>query len=179
MSLNGAERLEQAFNFACFSHLFVEYVGSLSTVSDSIFSQTGRSNLYGCKMAGPSMLPTLANDGEVVVIDKLSTRLNPYNIQRGELLILLSPLDPQRTICKRVAGLPGDIICVDPTGEAAPSTEHVKIPKGHVWIMGDNAEASRDSRTYGPAPIGLIQGKLRARVRLPFSTGFSRPADAE
>ncbi|TEB39181.1 signal peptidase I family protein [Coprinellus micaceus] len=115
-------------------------------------------------MAGPSMLPTLANEGEIVVVDRLSRNLNPYNIRRGELLILLSPLDSTRTICKRVVGLPGDIVCVDPTGQAAPSTEHVKIPRGHIWIAGDNADASRDSRTYGPVPIGLVQGKLRARL---------------
>ena len=117
------------------------------------------------QMAGPSMLPTLGTEGELVIVDRLSIRRSSFNINRGELLVLLSPLDPQRFVCKRVLGLPGDIICVDPTGEKAPSTEHVVIPKGHVWIIGDNASASRDSRTYGPVPMGLIQGKLKARVR--------------
>ncbi|KAF6766386.1 peptidase S24/S26A/S26B/S26C [Ephemerocybe angulata] len=133
-------------NLVCFAHLFVEYVGTIST------------------MEGPSMLPTLGNEGEIVVVDRLSTRLDPYNIARGELLILLSPLNPKRYICKRVVGLPGDVVCVDPTGQQAPSTEHVRIPKGHIWIMGDNADASRDSRIYGPVPIGLVQGKLRTRL---------------
>ena len=110
------------------------------------------------------MLPTLATSGEVVVEDRLSVRLNRWNIARGELLVLNSPLEPTRLICKRVIGLPGDTICVDPTGEKAPSTEHVLVPPGHIWIMGDNAAWSRDSRDYGPVPIGLVKSKLRARV---------------
>ncbi|TFK30626.1 signal peptidase I family protein [Coprinopsis marcescibilis] len=136
---------------ACFCHLFIEYVGKISL------------------MEGPSMLPTLAVSGELVIEDRLSIHLNPSNISRGELLVLKSPLDSRRLICKRVAGLPGDIVCVDPTGEKAPSTEHVIIPEGHLWIIGDNAPFSRDSRTYGPVSMGLVKAKLRARVWPPTS----------
>ncbi|EAU92904.2 signal peptidase I family protein [Coprinopsis cinerea okayama7 len=115
-------------------------------------------------MSGPSMLPTLAAGGEVIIEDRLSVRLDPDKFHRGELLIFKSPLHPARMVCKRVAGLPGDVICVDPTGEKAPSTEHVVVPKGHLWMVGDNASWSRDSRTYGPVPMGLIYSRLRARV---------------
>ncbi|KAL0580283.1 hypothetical protein V5O48_001700 [Marasmius crinis-equi] len=136
----------KVFNFFCAIHIFTEYVGKPAT------------------MAGPSMLPTLANEGEIVIEDRLTYRLWPESLARGELLILKSPIDPNRIICKRVIGLPGDTICVDPTGEKAPSTEHVVIPKGHVWISGDNAAYSRDSREYGPVPMALIQSRLYARV---------------
>ncbi|RYQ96243.1 hypothetical protein Ahy_B08g091925 [Arachis hypogaea] len=34
------------------------------------------------------------------------------------------------------------------------------MPKGHVWIQGDNIFASHDSRHFGPVPYGLIQGKV-------------------
>ncbi|GAW09352.1 signal peptidase I family protein [Lentinula edodes] len=57
-----------------------------------------------------------------------------------------------------------DVVCVDPTGLKAPSTEHVLVPKGHIWICGDNMTHSRDSRDYGPVPIALIRSKLFARV---------------
>jgi mitochondrial inner membrane protease subunit 1 len=111
------------------------------------------------------MLPTLGVSGEVVVEDRLSLRLAPHSLRRGDLIILQSPIEPGRLICKRLLGMPGDIICVDPTGTEAPSTEHVLIPKGHVWISGDNAAWSRDSRMYGPVSMSLIEGKLLARVR--------------
>jgi inner membrane protease subunit 1 len=64
--------------------------------------------------------------------------------------------------------LPGDVICVDPTGQLAPSTEHVVVPKGHIWVSGDNAADSRDSRLYGPVPMALIHGRLFARVNILF-----------
>ncbi|KAF8807584.1 LexA/Signal peptidase [Phlegmacium glaucopus] len=133
-------------NAAFAFHLFYEYVGQPAI------------------MYGPSMLPTLAVSGEVVIEDCISVRLNPEKLHRGELIILKSPLDPQRTICKRIIGLPGDTVCVDPTGRLAPSTEHVLVPKGHIWISGDNAAESRDSRLYGPVPIALVHGRLYARV---------------
>lgn len=110
------------------------------------------------------MEPTLGDRGEWVIENRLSYTLFPNSIARGDLVTLRSPLDPYRIICKRVLGLAGDVICVDPTGRLAPSTEHVIVPKGHVWISGDNAAMSRDSRQYGPVSVGLIMGKLSARV---------------
>jgi len=38
----------------------------------------------------------------------------------------------------------------------------VQVPEGHVWLAGDNLPYTRDSRTYGPLPIGLIKGKIIA-----------------
>lgn len=112
------------------------------------------------------MLPTLGTQGELVIENKLSVLLNPASFTRGELIVLKSPLDPDRLVCKRILGLPGDTICVDPTGQYANSKEHVLVPKGHLWIGGDNMEYSRDSRTYGPVSMGLVQSFLFARVRL-------------
>lgn len=108
------------------------------------------------------MEPTLADKGEWVIENLLYYKFQ--DIARGDLVTLKSPLDPSRCVCKRVIGLAGDIICVDPTGMKAPSTEHVVVPKGHVWVIGDNASISRDSRDYGPVPVALIRGKLWARV---------------
>lgn len=41
-----------------------------------------------------------------------------------------------------------------------------KIPKGHVWLLGDNPNYSKDSRDYGPVPYGLIRGRACFKVRL-------------
>ena len=114
------------------------------------------------------MLPTLAASGELVIEDCLTYRLFPEKLARGDLLILESPIQRGHIICKRLIGLPGDVVCVDPTGQLAPSTEHVVVPKGHIWISGDNAADSRDSRLYGPVPMALIHGRLFARVSVLF-----------
>ena len=39
-----------------------------------------------------------------------------------------------------------------------------QVPEGHCWVTGDNLPESRDSRTYGPLPLGLIKGKGTAKV---------------
>ena len=49
-----------------------------------------------------------------------------------------------------------------------PKSPYDKIPKGHMWIEGDNRSNSVDSRTYGPVPMGLIEAKVKARL-FPFA----------
>ncbi|KAJ7597235.1 peptidase S24/S26A/S26B/S26C, partial [Mycena floridula] len=139
----------QVVNYGCAIHLFTNYVGTFSI------------------MTGPSMFPTFA-EWDIVVEDCLSVRLNLENLARGDLVTLKSPIEPTKRICKRVIGLPGDTVCVDPTGQVLPSTEHVLVPKGHIWIAGDNATISRDSRHYGPVSMSLLHSKVVARVGLKF-----------
>lgn len=38
------------------------------------------------------------------------------------------------------------------------------MPKGHVWLEGDNALNSTDSRTFGSVPAGLIRGRAVCRL---------------
>ncbi|MCJ1446272.1 MAG: hypothetical protein MMC23_006777 [Stictis urceolatum] len=41
----------------------------------------------------------------------------------------------------------------------------VQVPEGHCWLEGDDPPWSKDSRDYGPVPLGLIKGKVVARAR--------------
>lgn len=38
------------------------------------------------------------------------------------------------------------------------------MPRGHVWLEGDNVDASSDSRIYGPVPEATLKGRVLARV---------------
>ncbi len=40
-----------------------------------------------------------------------------------------------------------------------------QVPEGHLWIEGDNGPNSRDSRSYGPVPVALVEGRAVGRVR--------------
>ena len=40
----------------------------------------------------------------------------------------------------------------------------LQIQKGYMCVEGDNKEKSRDSREYGPVPMGLTDGKVVFRV---------------
>lgn len=191
-------------NFFCAYHLFVEYVGSIQQVSarfpvtnllhqpstlnhTHIFPHRSLSNLgmqSPTQVYGPSMLPTMSTHGEAILENRLSFyRHGAASLQRGSMITFYSPLSPSRVVCKRIIGLPGDIVCVDPTGLKAPSTEHAVVPKGHIWVAGDNATWSTDSRDYGPVPMGLVRGHMFARVSVgsfPFnvlhSLGIASPA---
>ncbi|KNE56681.1 hypothetical protein AMAG_02464 [Allomyces macrogynus ATCC 38327] len=110
---------------------------------------------------GPSMLPTFNMLGDFVLIDKISPRFG--RIELGDVVVATSLSNPDRVVCKRITGMPGDVICVDPSLDAT-SREYLKVPRGHVWLSGDNFSNSTDSRNYGPVPLALVKGKVLARI---------------
>ncbi|CAK8534855.1 unnamed protein product [Lathyrus sativus] len=118
---------------------------------------------------GPSMLPTLNIAGDVVLVEHLSPRIG--KIGHGDLVLVRSPLNPNRNLTKRVVAMEGETVTFfDASG--SDSSRTAVVPKGHVWIQGDNIYASRDSRHFGPVPYGLIKGKVFFRVWPPSSFGL-------
>lgn len=58
--------------------------------------------------AGESMLPTLRSNGDVLLVEKVSTTFRL--IKRGDVVVCVSPSDPDKLICKRVIGLVSRIV---------------------------------------------------------------------
>ena len=56
-------------------------------------------------------------------------------------------------------GRQGDHIEVPTAGNFGGSMR-VRVPKGHLWLQGDNKDNSTDSRDYGPVPYALLKGKV-------------------
>ncbi|MBA0632703.1 hypothetical protein Godav_001397 [Gossypium davidsonii] len=122
------------------------------------------------QVLGPSMLPTLNITGDVVLVEHLSHRIG--KLGSGDLVLVRSPLDPNKTLTKRIVAMEGDRVTfsLDPTRSF--SSRSLVVPKGHVWIQGDNLYVSRDSRHFGPLPYGLIEGKVFMRVSTANSIAF-------
>jgi mitochondrial inner membrane protease subunit 1 len=101
----------------------------------------------------------------------------------GDVVVTQHPHRPG-TVCKRVVGMPGDQVLLAPSfaqsnaswlhrsgSDMGPERRHQRrlhhlliVPDGHVWLEGDNASNSSDSRVYGPLPMALIQGRVIARL---------------
>lgn len=124
---------------------------------------------------GPSMLPTISTNGDVVLTVPVSWlgRLFGMKPKLGDVVVSLSPNDPNQTVCKRITGMPGDLVSVRPVpGLPHDRVREVTIPEGHCWLAGDNVRDSTDSRFYGAVPLALVQAIVLARV-WPISTaGF-------
>lgn len=127
--------------YGCIAHCAFEYLGEVVVCS------------------GPSMEPTI-HDSDLVVSENLSRHF--YSIQKGDIVIAKSPNDPKTNICKRVIGLEGDKVCT--SGPSDLLKRHSYVPKGHVWLEGDNLMNSTDSRSYGPVPYGLIRGRICLKI---------------
>jgi signal peptidase I len=129
----------------------------------------------------PSMVPTLMI-GDRILVDKLSYHLHP--VHRGDVLVFATPpkevpILMVKDLVKRVIGLPGETISSGPHGEVFINGKAIKqpwltaqaranpgppirtqtIPKGDIFVMGDNRGVSDDSRDYGPVPESLIVGR--------------------
>lgn len=117
------------------------------------------------------MLPTFNATGDVVLLETASARRRKLRI--GDVVVARSPTDPRHAVCKRVLGLPGDVVQVgDPIAGWAGGSEGLPVPRGHVWLQGDNARNSTDSRAYGPVPLALVRGRVFAKVWPPREAGW-------
>lgn len=131
---------------------------------------------------GPSMTPTIHGDQSQhpqILISKLHS--HGRGVKVGDLITYRHPTVPRQFSCKRIIGMPGDLICLITPGKtedgdvmeeddkvARVEQEMFRVPEGHCWVSGDNLEWSKDSRNWGPLPLALVHGKALALV-LPLS----------
>jgi signal peptidase I len=128
------------------------------------------------KIEGESMRPLL-NDQERILISKLA--INRKNLHRFDIVVLFKPDEPDKSLVKRIIGLPEEIIEIrsgdvyindkplkqplaSDEAAALKSPDDMKpllIPQGMFFVMGDNRRISLDSRSFGLVPQKYIFGK--------------------
>ena len=125
-----------------------------------------------------SMIPTLAT-GDRLVVEKISYRFHPPTT--GDIVVFEPPPQLQRrgyskdqAFIKRVIGTPGEVVQIQDgkvylNGTAleedyiaqppAYNMPPVRVPEGHLFVMGDNRNNSNDSHIWGFLPQPNIIGE--------------------
>lgn len=134
---------------------------------------------------GASMEPNF-HDHEYLIIDEISYRFDEP--ERGDIVVFRYPKNPQEYFIKRVIGLPGEtveikdgevIIYNDQFQDGAVLDEaylssDVKTYGGYIkdavvlkddeyFVLGDNRNSSKDSRSFGSVNKSFITGRVMLR----------------
>ncbi|HET7656692.1 MAG TPA: signal peptidase I [Bacillales bacterium] len=136
---------------------------------------------------GQSMMPTI-HDGNRVIVSKINYDFGKP--KRFQLIVF--HYSKSEDFIKRVIGLPGDslhykndVLYVNGKAMKEPylkpfkerlgsgllthnftlkeKTGRMKVPKGCVFVLGDNRRNSYDSRYFGFVPMSKIVGKVDVR----------------
>jgi signal peptidase I len=126
-----------------------------------------------------SMAPTL-RAGEYFLAD--ATYYRGHHPSRGEVIVYVHPKQPDLPVIKRIIAVEGDRVAVkggraivngmaveEPYVDPGPGDNlnanmaEVRVPAGHVFVLGDNRAASVDSRdevAHGPVPVENLIGRV-------------------
>ncbi len=133
-------------------------------------------------VSGASMETTFSS-GQYLIVDQVSYRFDEP--KRGDVIIFRYPKDPSKFFIKRIIGIPGDTLAIKgnvvtltnrehPEGTVldepyihtmAPNTTLTEVlGDGEYFVMGDNRDASSDSRMWGVLQEDKIIGKAFLRL---------------
>ena len=149
-----------------------------------------KSQVRSFKIPSSSMEPTL------LVGDRIWAKRADI-LARGDLIVFHPPDRPHIDYIKRVIGLPGEqlrikeqIVYVGGQPLVEPYTIHsdpfsrapgrddfgpITVPAGCYFVMGDNRDNSRDSRSFGPVPETNIFGRAYKKFWPLDRTGLLTP----
>lgn len=119
------------------------------------------------QVRGVSMEPNL-HEGQPVQVEEVSLS----DLKRGDIIAF--EMDGA-TWVKRLIGLPGDTIEMrngkvllndipldEPYAVTSPTSQFARttVRANGYFVLGDDREKSRDSRSYGPVPVSNIIGRV-------------------
>jgi len=133
---------------------------------------------------GASMEPSFY-DKEYLIIDEISYRF--HEPARGDIVVFRYPRNPEEFFIKRVIGLPGERVQIKDGAVYIYNHDHKDgvelaekyLPEGlrtyalneeittlsdsEFYVLGDNRNSSKDSRSFGPVDKKFITGRVLLR----------------
>lgn len=133
---------------------------------------------------GASMEPNF-HDHEYLIIDEISYRLKQP--ERGDIVVFRYPRNPQEFFIKRIIGLPGESVQIkdgsvyilnesnkdgfvltesylEPGVKTYSLNEEIiSLGEQEYYVMGDNRNSSKDSRSFGPVNKSFLIGRVLFR----------------
>lgn len=127
------------------------------------------------------MHPTFES-GDYLIINEIGYRIS--GPKRGDVVVFRPPQDNTRQFyIKRIIGIPGEVVKVEDgkvwVGKdetllnelkeeyidgTTPGNKNVSLKDGEYFVLGDNRNASSDSRSWGALQKGNIIGKAWIRA---------------
>lgn len=135
-------------------------------------------------VSGKSMEPNF-HDGDYLIVDEISYRIDEP--KRGDVIIFRYPKNPKEFFIKRIVGLPGEKIEIEnnkiviynnenqngiildediyiPLDTKTTGSYSAILKNDEYYVLGDNRNASADSRMWGVLEEHFIVGKAWIRA---------------
>ncbi len=118
---------------------------------------------------GASMEPALRAGDRLLTWRGLTGSPRP---RRGQIVVLRDPHAPGRELVKRVRAQPGESVPLA-LGRATVGDPHAAhhLAADEYFVAGDNGDASRDSRHFGPVRREQLVGRVVYRYWPPERAG--------
>ncbi len=135
----------------------------------------------------PYEIPSGSMEKTIMTNDRVFSEKVSYYFRtpaKGDIVTFADPEVPGRTLIKRVIATEGQVVDIQDNslyidgviqdepyvlGKPTQQLSYVRpgfslsfpytVPKGHIWVMGDNRTASQDSRYFGSVPVSSVSGK--------------------
>lgn len=121
-----------------------------------------KSSITTVVVDGPSMRPTLQS-GQYLFVSRLETMPRP-----GDVVVVENWMNAQPMV-KRVYKVGGQSVEWQkaPLYLSPEERVHYVVPKGSVYLLGDNSSNSEDSRFYGAVPVEHVIGTVLGQPNHP------------
>ena len=149
-------------------------INPFRTASDTIRARVFGFDIY--RIPSNSMLPTLVPNDHIYVS---ASGYNRVSMQHNDVLVFFYPDGNRIPYIKRLIALAGERVRIEnfivyvndkPLPQLYINTTRLKksvsrympeiqVPKGHLFLLGDNRDNSRDSRFFGVLPQKNVIGK--------------------